>query len=154
MITDEKNINIIFAGVRNVLIASLDNIKETWRRRSTFLLERTLNIYIDLPWGLIIWLKNIKIIFAGVRNILLASLSDLMETWRRRSTSWLGRTVKIYKDLPWGLIIWFLMRKNPNHLCRSQERPLSFLGWYKGAKRTLMTSQWISLIIYSQNISC
>ena len=40
----------------------------------------------------------------GVRNVLLASLDDMMETWRRRSTSRLARNLKIYMELPLGLI--------------------------------------------------
>ena len=48
--------------------------------------------------------KNVEIIFQGVRNVLLASFGDIMETWRRRGTSWLARKLKIYTELPWGLI--------------------------------------------------
>jgi hypothetical protein len=48
--------------------------------------------------------RIIKIICKGVRNVLLASSGDMMETWRRRSTSRPARTLKIYKDLPWGLM--------------------------------------------------
>jgi hypothetical protein len=49
--------------------------------------------------------KKIRIILDGVRNVLLASLVDMMESQRRKSTSRLARTLKMYKDLPWGLII-------------------------------------------------
>ena len=131
-----KKFKIILTGVRNVLLASLGDTMETWRRRSTSWLARTLKIYTDLLWGLIKWFlmrEKIKLIFTGVRNLLLASLGDTMETWRRRSTSLIARTLKIYTDLLWGLIKGFLMiEKNQNDLYRSQERPLSFLGWHDG----------------------
>jgi hypothetical protein len=74
--------------------------------------------------------KKVRIILEGVRNVLLASLGYIIETGRRRSTSRLARTLKIYKNLPWGLSKSLLIKKDQNHLCRSQERPLSFLGRY------------------------
>ena len=82
MIPNEKKIRIILDGVRNVLLASLVDMMESPRRKSTSRLARTLKMYTDLPWGLIIrfLMRKIKIFFAGVRNILLASLGDIMET--------------------------------------------------------------------------
>ena len=44
----------------------------------------------------------------GVRNVLLASLEVMMETWSRLlvlSTTLLARKHKIYTELSWGLII-------------------------------------------------
>ena len=88
MIPDEKKVRIILEGVRNVLLASLGYMIETGRRRSTSGLAWTLKIYKNLPWGLSkSLLIKIKIIFTGVRNVLLASLGDMMETWRRQNTS-------------------------------------------------------------------
>ena len=73
--------------------------------RITSWVARKLTIYmaVNLP------MKNICELFIkstlpGVGNILLASLDDMMETFRRRSTSLLARTLKIYTDLPWGVV--------------------------------------------------
>jgi hypothetical protein len=64
----------------------------------------------------------------SVRNILLASLDNAIDTWRRRTTSRLLRT----------LILDMVSaddRSNDTHFIRSQEHPLSFLLGCNGDKK-------------------
>jgi hypothetical protein len=64
----------------------------------------------------------------GVRNILLASLEDILETWRGRITSRLDIDLKFDRTTPAGLQMLDPSRSNDGHSIRSQEYPLSFLG--------------------------
>ena len=44
---------------------------------------------------------RLRIILKEVINALLASLNDIMKTWKRGSTSWVARNPIIYRELSW-----------------------------------------------------
>ena len=63
---------------------------------------------------------------------LLFSIMDIMETWRKRSNSWLAREFKFDMTTQEGpqRLVQTWSRGNPS--LRSQEHPLSFLGGHNG----------------------
>ena len=76
-------------------------------------------------------------------------------TWKRRSTSWIVRSVKIYKEVLYRLTRWFLWIENQNHPLRSQERPLSFLELHDGkhGRDGVLPEEYQKLNIYILNLS-
>jgi hypothetical protein len=73
-------------GVRNVLFASFEEIMESCRRRHTSLQAKDLTFEMSTPEGPQRLVPLLSILKSEIRNVLLASLEDIMETWRRRST--------------------------------------------------------------------
>ena len=64
---------------------------------------------------------------SGIRNVILASLKDTMETWGRQRSYLVVKELKIYKMLHFNLNITFLTYYERLNSIRGQEHPLSYL---------------------------